>query len=399
MPASPVLRHVARYGIAVLSIAVAVLLRVLLTDLVGRESPFLLCLIAVAVTAWYAGFGPALLATALGTLENAADAARHSIRSGPIDEVLSVALFAVVACALALIANARRLSERARDESLAKERDARRDLEGALSSLAASEERYRLVAAVTNDALWDYDVRRGRIAWSDGVRRVFGYKPEQVREHLQWWSDRIHPDDRDRVTRSFEMALGGDAVSWSEQYRFRAAGGSYATVVDRAHVLRDGVGHALRVVGSMLDITAVTEAQRALRKNQLFLRRLIRAVPSLIVLLDPAGRVVLFNRAAEHLTGFRRRDVVGRFLSELLIMPQDAARFRGHLVDPLAPTVRQPLRTAIRTRDGHAREVEWHFAPLQQDAGPDLPHLMVTGVDVTDRAEPEAELRAERAFS
>ena len=181
MPASPVLRQFYRYGLAVLSIGIAVLFRLLLTDVVGRESPFLLCLVAVAVTAWYAGVGPALLATAMGTIENAADAARHSIRPGPVDEILSVLLFAVVACALAMIANARRVSERARDESLAKERDARADLEAALNSLAASEERFRLAAAVTNDALWDYDVRRGRVVWSDGLRRVFGYKPDQVR--------------------------------------------------------------------------------------------------------------------------------------------------------------------------------------------------------------------------
>jgi PAS domain S-box-containing protein len=169
--------------------------------------------------------------------------------------------------------------------------------------------------------------------------------------------------------------------------------------VDRAHVLRDAVGHALRVVGSMLDITAVTEAQRALRKNQLFLRRLIRAVPSLIVLLDPAGRVVLFNRAAERLTGYRRHDVVGRPLAELLLPPAEAARYRGHLADPLAPTAREPLRTTIRTRDGHARVVEWHFAPLQQETESELPHLMVTGVDVTERVEADGTGHLESAFS
>jgi PAS domain S-box-containing protein len=201
------------------------------------------------------------------------------------------------------------------------------------------------------------------------------------------------------VARSFELALGGNAASWSEQYRFRAADGSYANVVDRAHILRDGPGHPLRVVGSMLDITPLTEAQRALRKNQLFLRRMIRAVPSLLVLLDPAGRIELFNRAAERLTGYRRRDVVGRSLAELLLPPEEAVRYRAHLADPLAPTAREPLQATLRTRDGHTRVVEWHFTPLQQDAGSDLPHLMVTGIDVTERAEAEGTGHFERTFS
>jgi PAS domain S-box-containing protein len=382
----PVLRHAARYGLAVASIAIAVLTRLLLTDLIGRESPFLLCLIAVAVTAWYAGVGPAVLATLLGMFVTGADATRHSVRPGPIDEVLSVSLFGVVACGLALIANARRLSERARDESLVSERRTRTDLQTALDSLAASEERYRLVSAVSNDALWDYDVRRGRILRADGMHRVFGYKVEHVGDRLPWWLDRIHPDDRDRVARSFELALASDAAAWSDQYRFRAADGSYATVADRARIVRQDAGHPLRVVGSMLDITKLTQAQRALRQGQAFLRRMIRSIPSPVVLLDPGGRITLFNRAAEHLTGFRRREAIGRTLPELLLPPAEASRYAGHLADPLAPSARDPLLTAIRTKDGGARAVEWRVAPLPE-AGSDLPYLMCVGLDITERSD------------
>lgn len=384
MSVPPALRHAARYGMAVASIAAAVLLRLLLSGLIGRESPFLLCLIAVAVTAWYAGVGPAVLATLLGMLVTGADAARHSIRAGPVDELISVSLFGVVAFALASIANARRVSERARDESLVNEREARADLQSALDSLAASEERYRLVSTVTNDALWDYDVRRGRVVRAEGMNRVFGYKPEHVGNGLQWWLDRVHPDDRDRVTRSFELALASDAAVWSQQYRFRAADGSYATVEDRAQVVRHAAGHPLRVIGSMLDITKLTQAQRALRRSQTFLRRLIRSVPSPVVLLDPAGRITLFNRAAEQLTGFRRRDAIGRPLPDLVLPPEEASRYAGHLADPLAPSAREPLLTAIRTKEGDARAVEWRIAPLPE-AGSDLPYMMCVGVDVTHR--------------
>jgi PAS domain S-box-containing protein len=390
----PVLRHLARYTVAVASIAIAVLLRFLLTDLIGRESPFLLCLIAVAVTAWYAGVGPAVLATSLGMIVTGADATRHSIRPGPLDEIVSVTLFGVVACALALIANARRLSERARDESLAKERQARADLEAALESLAASEERYRLVSAVSNDALWDYDVRRDRILRADGMHRVFGYKIEHVGDRLGWWLDRVHPDDRDRISRSFELALASDTSAWSEQYRFRAADGSYSTVADRAQIVRHGAGHPLRVVGSMLDITRLTQAQRALRQSQTFLRRLIRSVPSPVVLLDPAGHITLFNRAAEQLTGFRRRDAIGRSLPDLILPPEEASRYAGHLADPLAPSAREPLLTAIRTRDGESRAVEWRIAPLPE-AGSDLPYLMCVGLDVTHRFDDAVAMESE----
>ena len=76
------------------------------------------------------------------------------------------------------------------------------------------------------------------------------------------------------------LALYSDAGAWTEQYRFLAGDGSYASVADRAHIVRHASGHPLRAVGSMLDVTALTQAQRALREGQNFLHRLIRALPA-----------------------------------------------------------------------------------------------------------------------
>jgi PAS domain S-box-containing protein len=376
---------VARYLLAVVSIGAAVVLRWVLSGLTGRESPFLLCLIAVAVTAWYGGVGAALLAAGLGMVETAFYSARHSIRPGPVDEVLAVSFFAIVACAIAFLADAWRRSERARAALLVKEREAREAQAKTLDLLAASEERYQLVATVTNDALWDYDVRRGRVMRVAGMRRVFGYKPEHVGEHLRWWADRIHPDDRDRVMRSLELALYSDAAAWSEQYRFLAGDGSYASVVDRAHIVRHASGHPLRAVGSMLDVTALTQAQRALREGQNFLHRLIRALPALIVLTDSSGRIVLFNRVAEELTGYRRRQAIGRRLAEFLLTPESAERFLRQTADPLSPEVRRPLETRVVTRGGQERVIEWRFAPLA-DGRSEMPYLLGTGVEVGEGA-------------
>ncbi len=44
-----------------------------------------------------------------------------------------------------------------------------------------SEERYRLLNLATNDAVWDWDLRRGSLWWSDGVERLFGYPPGKCR--------------------------------------------------------------------------------------------------------------------------------------------------------------------------------------------------------------------------
>ena len=146
--------------------------------------------------------------------------------------------------------------------------DSEREL--ALEALRNSEQRYALAARATDTVIWDWDLTSERLLWSDGVERVFGYHPSQVSGHSTWWFERIHPDDRMRVTESIHRIIHGtrDDNSWHDQYRFRRANGQYATVVDRGYVTRDLAGQAVRMIGAMEDETEREQLQERLRQAQ-----------------------------------------------------------------------------------------------------------------------------------
>lgn len=117
-----------------------------------------------------------------------------------------------------------------------------------------AELRFRLVARATSDAVYDYDIARGEMWWSDTYYTRLGISREDAND-FDDWAARMHPSDRDRVTASLDAALYGDAPEWQEQYRYRRGDGSYATVLDRGFLLRDAAGRAIRMVGGMLDIS------------------------------------------------------------------------------------------------------------------------------------------------
>jgi PAS domain S-box-containing protein len=121
-------------------------------------------------------------------------------------------------------------------------------------ALRISEERFRLVSRATHDAVWDLDLATGVVWWSDSVQ-VFGFAPADAGVDPAWWAERIHPDERERVLASSQAAVDEGATSWSAEFRFRRADGTYAKVVDRASILRDADGRAIRMVGSMIDVT------------------------------------------------------------------------------------------------------------------------------------------------
>jgi PAS domain S-box-containing protein len=128
-----------------------------------------------------------------------------------------------------------------------------------------SEERYRLVTRATHDVIRDWDLATGGLVWGEDAHRVLRYTVEELGSSIAWWHDRIHPDDRERVIRGIQTAITGVDELWSDEYRILRGDGSCGTVLDRAAIVRDERGRAVRVVGSMADITERARAEAAQR--------------------------------------------------------------------------------------------------------------------------------------
>jgi PAS domain S-box-containing protein len=161
--------------------------------------------------------------------------------------------------------------------------------------LRASEERYRLVMRGAGVAVWDWDLATGAIHWNGQYEQVLRCRAADIGSSIEWWYERIHPSERERVVSGITAAIGKGGQLWSDEYRFRRGDGSYATILDRCFVVRNEPGVAARVVGSMLDVTErrrTEDAQRFLARastlldlsldEQSVLDRLVRlAVPEL----------------------------------------------------------------------------------------------------------------------
>ena len=132
--------------------------------------------------------------------------------------------------------------------------------------LRLNEERFRLIARAANDVLWDWDLTTNRIWWSDGLQRTFGYDVASVEQGIESWTSRVHPDDYPGVDADIQRLIDSRDESWSGEYRFQHADGSYRYVLDRAYVVRNASGQAVRMVGSMLDLTVRKETEDALHQ-------------------------------------------------------------------------------------------------------------------------------------
>ncbi|WP_366554948.1 hybrid sensor histidine kinase/response regulator [Aquibaculum sediminis] len=134
------------------------------------------------------------------------------------------------------------------------------------AALRLSEERFQLVARATNDVIWDWKPESNDVWWNDNLRSL-GCDPDAA-PGIESWRERLHPDDREQVLSSIFAVVNGDQPYWKEEYRFRKWDDTYATVIDRGFVMRDAQGRAIRVVGSMADVTAQRDVEHKLRQSQ-----------------------------------------------------------------------------------------------------------------------------------
>ncbi len=131
------------------------------------------------------------------------------------------------------------------------------------ASLRFSEERFRLVAEAPNDILWDWDLVTDDHWWSPNAREKFGYDPNEE-PSVEAWTDRLHPDDRDRVMAIVDQALASETRMVTAEYRFRLADGTYGYFYDRGQIIRDASGRAIRMIGAMIDVTFSKRAYASL---------------------------------------------------------------------------------------------------------------------------------------
>ena len=125
-----------------------------------------------------------------------------------------------------------------------------------------------LAARATNDAVRDWNVGSNALSWPQGLESLLGYEASAATQTIGFWQQQIHPDDRAGTAAKIREALNGNADHWAGEYRFRRADGIFLDLLERALIVRDEHGKALRFIGSLMDITARKQFQEQLTRSQ-----------------------------------------------------------------------------------------------------------------------------------
>src|SRR6201990_1099596 len=291
-PSSPTtMSTILRYGIAVLSVAIAIGLDFfLLRHFEAILTPFLL---AVAATVWYAGTGPGVLAIVLSVLSLNYFFLRPFFSFSPISYTDLVYLTFCIFCALAVgwVSGVRRRAEQ-------ELRQAREELEATVAERTASlqgSERYLAEAQrLTHCGVTAY--KGSKIFFgSEEIYRIWGFDPAQGVPSRKTVLQRIHPDDLDRLNTELERALR-EKKRYSTAYRIVLPDGTVKHLESIGQPVFSTDGELVEVIATQIDVTERNLTEQALRESEYKLRQIFETVPALLWSLDPDGEVTHVNQ-------------------------------------------------------------------------------------------------------
>ena len=142
------------------------------------------------------------------------------------------------------------------------------DRRRAEEALQESRQQLALALEVGQLGFWDWEPPSGRVQYGGHWAAMLGFDASEIEPHVRAWEDLIHPDERTAVMAALSDHLDGRTEFYEYTHRLRHKDGSWRWILTRGQVVkRDAEGRPLRVVGTHADVTALNEAETALRES------------------------------------------------------------------------------------------------------------------------------------
>jgi len=256
-------------------------------------------------------------------------------------------------------------------------------------------EQLQLVLEGSNDGFWDWDIPSDHIQFSPRWCEILGFREDEIEPRFSSLERLIHPDDWPEVDRAIQTHIAGKTPQVSVEFRMKAKAGGWKWILGRGKaVKRDADGRPLRMTGTHLDITERKQAQEALQTSEELFRSISDSAQDAIIMIDPEGRVVVWNMAAERMLGFPPDLALGASLHDLILperyhKPHVAglSRFR---IAGTGDTIGKVVELMARRADGQEFPIELSLSGMHlQDK------WFAVGIvrDITERKRAEEAVR------
>ncbi len=135
----------------------------------------------------------------------------------------------------------------------------------------------------------------------------------------------------------------------------------------------------------------ITARMRALKQERNFVSAILDTAEALVMIFNPRGKIIRFNRACERISGYRFDEVKGEYLWDLFLPPDDVDLVKENFEALRQGEPRREYETGFITKEGRQRFVAWSNTILPNSEGL-VDYIISTGIDITQRKLTEEKL-------
>ncbi|MHA2202400.1 MAG: PAS domain S-box protein [Candidatus Hodarchaeales archaeon] len=224
---------------------------------------------------------------------------------------------------------------------------------------------------------------------SKNVKEITGYEAYEFIDNPSFWTNGIHPDDRQRSVDIFEGLVQSE--HYSETYRFKHKNGSYLWMMDEASLIRDKQGNPIEIVGYWTDITKQKEAEEKLRTSEEKYRSLFENIPIGLYRSTPDHKFLAANPT------FVKQVGLSSFKDLLSSDPDELATRRNYQRDRFLEEINvkgevKGLEFELKNSDGTSIYIRENARAIKDSKGTII-YYEGSVEDITDRVLAEEALR------
>ena len=300
-----------RYGFAFVAVALATVLRLLLDPLLREQAPYTAYFLAIALTAWYGGLGPSLVALVASAAVSTYlfTPPRGSFLVHGVEDQSALALFLFTGAVVALLSNLQGAGRRRAEGSVVSLKDSESQ------SLGLVEEIEKVLEVAPTAILIALDPACQRITGNRAANELYGVSgkinfsltPPLGEEPVQ---HRYFSGGKE--LRGGELPMQCAAAQNKEirdlELQVLRQDGVQLTLFGGAIPLHDEHGRVRGCIAGFVDITARKKAEESLRK----LSQAVEQSPVNVIITDLDGNIEYVNRRFSQLTGYTAAEVLGK---------------------------------------------------------------------------------------
>lgn len=262
--------------------------------------------------------------------------------------------------------------------------------------------RFELLNKASNNAVWEWNLETNEV-WGNEVHQAYyGLLKTDPGPDDKEWMKRIAPADRENMKNINEKLLASNKNVFQSEYKFYTENKGWINVFANTYIDRNKDGKAIRMIGTMLDITDRIKAEELIRSEEEVRRLIMDSSMDAIICIDKPGKITFWNPQAEKVFGWKENEIFGKTLTETIIPEQyrelHKKGYKLYLDTGVGPMLRKPFEITALKKDGEEFPVELNIMPVKQGET-EFFCAFIRDISVRKKAENELRLTKESYFA